>query len=74
LSEEILDRFSALSNEIAGRSFERLFYQDVSRGLLHLYSRDAKSAFRQAGIRGVVRKASRLRMRHIRRLLHKAWA
>jgi hypothetical protein len=74
LSEEILDRFSALSNEIADRSFQRLFYQDVSRGLLHIYSRDAKSAFRQAGIRGVVRKAGRLRMRHIRRLLHKAWA
>jgi Bacterial capsule synthesis protein PGA_cap len=74
ISEAILDRFHTLSEEISDHSFERLFYQDVSRGLLHLYSRDAKSAFRQAGIRGVVRKAGRLRMRHIRRLLHKAWA
>lgn len=74
LSETILDRFSSLSDEISDHSFERLFYQDVSRGLLQLYSRDARSAFHQNGFRGVVRKASRLRMRHIRRLLHKVWA
>jgi hypothetical protein len=74
MCDTILDRFSALSDEISDHSFERLFYEDMSRGLLQLYTRDARSAFRQNGFRGVVRKVRRLRMRHIRRLLHKAWA
>ena len=74
LSETILERFETLSSEISDHSYRRLFYEDVSRGLLQLYSRDARSAFRQSGARGIFRKASRLRMRHIRRLLHKAWA
>jgi poly-gamma-glutamate capsule biosynthesis protein CapA/YwtB (metallophosphatase superfamily) len=71
MSETILDRFQALSQEIADHSYERLFYQDVSRGLLRLYARDARSAFRQSGLRGIARKAARVRMRHIRRLIHK---
>lgn len=71
ISKIILDRFQALSREISDHSYKRLFYQDVSRGLLQLYARDARSAFRQSGLRGVMRKASRLRMRHVRRLVHK---
>jgi len=68
---EILQRFDALSAEIYDDSYERLFYQDVSAGLVSLHFRDVRSAYRQSGIRGLARKAARLRMRHVRRLVHK---
>jgi poly-gamma-glutamate capsule biosynthesis protein CapA/YwtB (metallophosphatase superfamily) len=71
IGQNILDRFRLLSAEIADGSFESLFYEDMSRGLLHLYVRDARAAFRQSGIRGLARKASHLRIRHIRRLVRK---
>lgn len=67
----LLDRFQRLSNEITDGSFEPLFYRDVSRGLIRFYLRDAKAAFRQAGVRGLARKAGRVRMRHIRRFVHR---
>jgi Bacterial capsule synthesis protein PGA_cap len=71
ISKRILDRFQCLSAEIADGSFEKLFYEDTSRGLLQLYARDARAAFRQSGIRGLARKAGRLRIRHVRRLIRK---
>jgi poly-gamma-glutamate capsule biosynthesis protein CapA/YwtB (metallophosphatase superfamily) len=71
ISRVILDRFDGLSAEISDGSFKRLFYQDTSPGLLQLYARDARAAFRQSGIRGLARKASRLRIRHVRRLVRK---
>jgi hypothetical protein len=71
IGQIILNRFQVLSAEIADGSFERLFYEDMSRGLLQLYARDARAAFRQSGIRGLARKASRLRVRHVRRLVRK---
>lgn len=74
MSKEILTRFHDLSREILDESYARLFYEDVSRGLLSLYARDARSAFRQSGLRGVARKASRVRMRHVRRLVHKVFS
>jgi len=67
----ILDRFRRLSEEIADGSHARLFYQDASHGLVRLYLRDAKMAYHHAGLRGLAQKASRLRMRHVRRLVHK---
>lgn len=71
ISRATMDRFHDLSLEIADGSFGRLFYEDTSRGLLQLYARDARAAFRQSGIRGLARKASRLRIRHVRKLVHK---
>lgn len=68
---EILQRFDDLSAEIRDGSYERLFYQDVSAGLVGLHFRDVRSAYRQSGIRGLARKAARIRMRHVRRLVHK---
>jgi poly-gamma-glutamate capsule biosynthesis protein CapA/YwtB (metallophosphatase superfamily) len=68
---KILDRFRELSNDIADRSYEKKFYQDVSRGLLRLYLRDARAAFRSRGIRGLASKVGRVRLRHVRRLVHK---
>ena len=70
MSRTILVRFGQLSHEIVDGSFERLFYRDVSQGLLRLYVRDVKTACRQAGIRGLARKVRRVRVRHIRRLIH----
>lgn len=67
----ILERFGKLSGEIAGGSSARLFYRDMSEGMIPLYWRDARAAFHQAGMRGLARKAGRVRLRHVRRLLHK---
>jgi hypothetical protein len=69
--QEILARFGSLGAEIGDGSYERLFYHDVSQGLARLYMRDARAAFRAAGIRGLARKAGRVRLRHVRRLMHK---
>jgi poly-gamma-glutamate capsule biosynthesis protein CapA/YwtB (metallophosphatase superfamily) len=68
--QEILERFRALSAEIDDGSYERLFYHDVSQGLTRLYLRDARAAFRAAGIRGLASKARRMRVRHVKRLVH----
>lgn len=70
-SEKVLNRFQTLSAEIVDGSFEQLFYEDMSPGLFQLYARDARAAFRQSGIRGLARKASRIRIRHVRRLVRK---
>ncbi|MGH7839238.1 MAG: CapA family protein [Candidatus Binataceae bacterium] len=67
----ILNRFRKISEEIANGSFARLFYRDMSHGMLPLYWRDARAAYRQAGMSGLARKAGRVRLRHVRRLLHK---
>jgi hypothetical protein len=55
--QDILARFRRLSAEIEDGSYERLFYDDVSRELSRLYLPDARAAFRAAGIRGLARKA-----------------
>jgi Bacterial capsule synthesis protein PGA_cap len=67
----ILDRFLRLSAEFNDGSFEANFYSEVSRGLGELYIRDVRAAFRSAGVRGLAVKASRLRLRHVKRLLHR---
>jgi hypothetical protein len=71
MSSTIFERFRQLSVEIADGSFERLFYGDVSKHLVQFYLRDARTAFRQSGVRGLARKAGRIRMRHVRRLVRK---
>jgi hypothetical protein len=70
-SQTILQRFSHISAEIEDGSYERAFYRDVSNGLVRLYLRDARRAFQQLGMRGLARKASRVRIRHMKRLVHK---
>jgi|GEM_PF-1407543 len=74
--DRILERFRDLSCEIADGSYKAKFYQDVSSGLLPLYLRDARAAFRSRGIHGLATKMSRVRLRHVRRLVHKVtgWA
>jgi hypothetical protein len=70
-SQQTLSRFVRLSAEIEDGSYKDAFYREVSRGLFRLYVRDARRAFQQHGVRGLAQKASRLRMRHMRRLVHK---
>ncbi len=69
-SRQLLERFRSLSAEFADGSAAYLFYRDVSHGLLRLYARDARAAFRESGFQGLSRKISRLRVRHIRRAAH----
>ncbi len=71
LSRTILERFRCLSAEIAHGSAKRLFYHEVSRGLLKLYLRDTRAAFRQSGVRGLARKVSRVRARHVWRAAYR---
>lgn len=66
----ILDRFRRLSAHIDDGSCAERFYQEISPGLLRLYVRDARRAVEQGGVRGLARKAWRVRMRHVVRLLH----
>jgi hypothetical protein len=68
---EILEHFRGLSAEIDDGSYEKRFYDDVAQGLTRLYLRDARAAFRAAGIRGLASKARRVRVRHVKRLVHK---
>jgi len=71
MAGSILGRFQAFSHELKDGSSSRFFYRDISRDLVGLYVRDARAAFRASGIRGLVHKAGRLRMRHVRRLAHR---
>ncbi|MGH9575402.1 MAG: CapA family protein [Candidatus Acidiferrales bacterium] len=70
----ILGRFRALSAEIRDGSYLSAFYRDVSAGLINLYLRDAQAALCQSGVRGLVRKAARLRLCHVKRLIHRVFA
>jgi poly-gamma-glutamate synthesis protein (capsule biosynthesis protein) len=67
----ILNRFRQLSDELATGAFERMYYDEVSRGLGGLYLRDVRAAYRSGGIAGVAKKAGRLRLRHVKRLVRK---
>jgi len=72
MRDRILNRFRKLSEEVADGSYEKMFYRDLSPGLLRLYIRDARAAFRHRGVRGLAIKMSRIRLRHVRRLVRKA--
>jgi poly-gamma-glutamate capsule biosynthesis protein CapA/YwtB (metallophosphatase superfamily) len=72
MSHTICDRFQKLSEEIADGSYEKMFYRDLSPGLFRLYIRDVRAALRHRGVRGLAIKMSRIRLRHVRRLIRKA--
>ncbi|HKQ85880.1 MAG TPA: CapA family protein [Candidatus Acidoferrales bacterium] len=73
-ADSIMDRFNMLSTEIRRGSYRSAFYRDVSVGLIDLYLRDAREALRESGVRGLVRKAARLRFCHVKRLVHRVFA
>jgi poly-gamma-glutamate capsule biosynthesis protein CapA/YwtB (metallophosphatase superfamily) len=64
-----LNRFEALSEEIAQGSYKERFYGDVKTGLLQRQLRDVKRALQNGGVRGLLFKLSRMRMRHLNRAL-----
>ncbi|HTV58539.1 MAG TPA: CapA family protein [Verrucomicrobiae bacterium] len=68
-AERILARFKSLSRRIVDGSFAAAFYRDMSKDMFHVYWRDVRAAFRESGFRGLVRKAGRMRLRHVRRLV-----
>ena len=68
----ILDRFQRVSAAIQDGSFRQAFYHDVSRDLLGTQWRDVRVAFRRAGLRGILKKLTRMRPAHVRRLYHKS--
>lgn len=68
--DAVLDRFQELSAHIADGSYAKRFHAEISSGLVRLYARDARMAFQQIGVRGLARKVRRIRMCHVRRLIH----
>ncbi len=67
---EILERFRGLSRELCDGSFERVFYDEVGVGLGRLYLRDLGATIRSGGFTGMLTKARRVRVRHLKRLAH----
>jgi poly-gamma-glutamate capsule biosynthesis protein CapA/YwtB (metallophosphatase superfamily) len=72
-SESISQRFLRCSEEISDGSYKRLFYQDTGNNLFRRQFRDVQVAIRQGGLKGLTRKLSRLRMRHLHRLIWKGF-
>jgi Bacterial capsule synthesis protein PGA_cap len=68
--DALLKRFRELSAHITDGSYTHRFHSEISPGLVRLYIRDARKAFEQGGLQGIARKARRIRMRHVRRLVH----
>jgi len=73
-SRPILDRFEAVSGSIRDGSYRQEFYREVSRDLMGTQWRDLRVAFERAGLRGVLKKLTRMRPAHLRRLYHKSLA
>lgn len=74
LASRILDRFRSFSSEIGDGSYKSAFYRDVSPGIVNLYLRDVRASLRQSGLRGLARKAARVRLCHVKRLMHRVLA
>lgn len=72
-AKTILDRFMMLSLEIAEGSYGERFYQDTGKDLVGRQWRNLRAAYRKGGLPGLVQILSRIRMRHINRVLHKAF-
>jgi hypothetical protein len=68
----ILDRFEVISASIRDGSYRQAFYRDISRNLAATQWRDVRIAFQRAGLRGILKKLTRLRPAHVRRLYHKS--
>lgn len=68
-TSKIEQRFLKISKEIATGAFESRFYSEVSRGFFYRQLRDFHTAIQNGGLRGAVRKMSRLRKRHLKRII-----
>jgi hypothetical protein len=63
-----------LSSEIRDGSYSSAFYREISQGLVRLYVRDVRAAFLVSGVAGLARKAMRIRLHHVKRLIHGVFA
>lgn len=68
----ILDRFSRLSEELHLDTYQQHFYREVGKDLFQRQLRDIHAAFLKGGMSGIAKKLSRIRLRHLNRLLHKS--
>ncbi|HTV59535.1 MAG TPA: hypothetical protein VMJ93_11755 [Verrucomicrobiae bacterium] len=65
-------RFLQVSREITSGAFRNRFYEEVSRGFFRRQLKDFKAAVRNGGLWGAAQKMSRLRKRHIKRIIQAA--
>jgi poly-gamma-glutamate synthesis protein (capsule biosynthesis protein) len=72
-AKTILDRFMMLSLEITEGSYHQRFYQDTGKDLVQRQLRNLRTAYKRGGLLGLAQLLSRLRMRHVNRVLHKAF-
>jgi Bacterial capsule synthesis protein PGA_cap len=72
-AKNILDRFMMLSLEIADGSYRRQFYEDTGKDLIRRQYRNLRAAYQSGGLLGLAQLLSRIRMRHVNRVLHKAF-
>ena len=68
----ILRRFWAISACMEDGSYRQQFYRDISRDMMGAQWRDVRIAFERAGLRGILKKLTRMRPAHVRRLYHKS--
>jgi poly-gamma-glutamate capsule biosynthesis protein CapA/YwtB (metallophosphatase superfamily) len=67
-----LSRFEGLSQELANGMYKQEFYSDVQEGLFQRQFRDIRAAIQNGGMRGLISKLGRARMRHLQRALGKS--
>ena len=72
-AKNILDRFMMLSLEIADGSYRQRFYEDTGKDLVQRQYRNLRAAYQRGGLLGLAQILSRIRMRHVNRVLHKAF-
>ena len=70
-ARETLDRFIMLSKEIEDGAYRKYFYRDTGKDLFYRQFRNLQAAYENGGVPGVARILSRLRIRHVNRVLHK---
>jgi hypothetical protein len=72
-AKNILDRFMMLSLEIADGGYRQRFYEDTGKDLVQRQYRNLRAAYQRGGLLGLAQILSRIRMRHVNRVLHKAF-
>jgi hypothetical protein len=69
--QAIQHQFHACGNAHLVEDLENIISDEVGQNLRELYLRDVRAAYRQAGVAGLVKKAGRIRLTHMKRLFHK---
>lgn len=72
-AKNILDRFMMLSLEITDGTYRRQFYEDTGKDLIRRQYRNLRAAYLRGGLWGLAQILSRIRLRHVNRVLHKAF-